>query len=1672
MTVEGSVMQFIVRTFPDKHVWISKFVLDCFEGQIISSVVVVVFVAMFLLQEWVIQNADLDADRRVEGLMEELELAQAMPANFPDEDPVEEAADQQVEQDAGRARFNMEQAMERLIAAQHQIQAMMDGETDVEEDEPVLPEQAPQHEVAASLGSATAGPSTLQRQLSSGVAFENTPNSPDEFQRRPNQGNAYGGLDSFSSATTPSTRNTLYYDASANRSRQSEPFIAQPLGNATGNDNGEGSSSRQQQSTEEPSIIRSKSGRLFYWDEDETIPLTIQNVFVNRDGTDMTIGQKLAKYDELLKTGDLAFAEVRRLPMKWRTSQLFAQENFSASEGSSGTLGSSGVGAAQGGGDDEDQVRIAPFREASRRHFREPLDPQPIARERVRDREQERERAVAAAAAAPRGDARGFAAVRPINPVAPAPARVQVPAPAPAPVQPQVAQPAEPRVGGMRAQFGEDALRDQDDDFDEIGAEELHGILEVIGMHGSYWILLQNSLLMSALICATLGVGVWIPYMIGKTTLLMNMFNIVRFPIHVLSRLTDPITDFIIDHIGPLVVQGSKSVVDITSRHIQPIFQQYMDAYLGLESLQPLKDTIRLYTLPLWQSLMDVMSIGAGPAQNATATATASVVSESMATGVTAGTTLATETINSTTTAAATLSSAVAGIAISPMVVVEHVMKRWTEIAYGNSSNDKAIAIMIGYVLLFIAAYWYMDQTRHVYGQTLSRVLRDIIRQQGMILKIAFFVAIEMVVFPLFCGALISLSTLPVFKGATLASRFAFYMQAPNWSIIMHWIVGTAFMFNFSMFVGACRGMVRPGVMWFIRDPNDPGFHPIREILERPIMMQLRKLGTGALMYMVLIVGGIAVTCYSIPWILPGVFPLRLPVDRPLSDIPLDLLLFWLGPSLVRTLAISDHVKRLFEAWWRKMSRLLRLSSFMYGKRGERFPEQEGHVEYRTWRAWLLQVQPAIPDIDQSVEEVTDPNAEAIFVRDGGLYRVPNTDRILHLKDRRVLVPVDEEGNALDPNEDLPGEVDPTTDGQFHIRGIQRPPQDPKQDTVIVYGPPDFKRRLLLFVVLLWASVMVFCAASVLLPIMTGRLFTAWYLGDETLHDSITFFWGACILGSLWFLLDWLAKLFDFLTTPERGVPRDLAHVVRAKAKAIGRAIWHFSKVAARLAYFAVTLGVLVPLVTTLVLELYVFLPLRRFFTDEPGINFFLDWAFGFTFIRTVLHTMFLMQEMGMAVPPETGFMADVNRLLVAPRILDWNLNAVTRQLIVPFATVTTTCLVAPTALAKVLTMVISMEEATQARLFRQIHPISMFVFMVIFGAQQSYQIISRWSQYVRDEEYLLGRQLHNLEEEEEEEQQQPVQESALDDQTNASASTVDAGARAQTGTTAGELTSRAAREAATFWAQERAKHEAPMEEKAMERDTEEEEEDPRMRVRRAWESHVLNQVNPATAPTQPLPRPPAESSMSGRRTGEAGDFDMRGRESSRVQMFRSMFDDPELSDGNDDDKDQRKTSITKSETNEQQLQQDARAAFWRRLGQISTGSISKTEKEESEEVKMEQAHADHEEAQTSTTEPSYRDKGKGKKADGPVKFGESASSNMFWATGTREMEVTWKQERSEMMVTREAEILRSAVDEDEIEGDSIAARTRSRRAQRLQALDNGRRSSSSGSSMNMSMGY
>lgn len=82
-------------------------------------------------------------------------------------------------------------------------------------------------------------------------------------------------------------------------------------------------------------------------------------------------------------------------------------------------------------------------------------------------------------------------------------------------------------------------------------------------------------------------------------------------------------------------------------------------------------------------------------------------------------------------------------------------------------------------------------------------------------------------------------------------------------------------MFLFSISIDAIRACTRPGSLWFIRDPASTDFHPIREILERKLSVQARKIAVSALLYAGVIFATFGVSILFLRYACVGVLPLR-----------------------------------------------------------------------------------------------------------------------------------------------------------------------------------------------------------------------------------------------------------------------------------------------------------------------------------------------------------------------------------------------------------------------------------------------------------------------------------------------------------------------------------------------------------------------------------------------------------------------------------------------------------------------------------------------------------------------------------------------------------------------------------------------------------------------------
>ncbi|KAI6014054.1 hypothetical protein BKA83DRAFT_4353502 [Pisolithus microcarpus] len=322
------------------------------------------------------------------------------------------------------------------------------------------------------------------------------------------------------------------------------------------------------------------------------------------------------------------------------------------------------------------------------------------------------------------------------------------------------------------------------------------------------------------------------------------------------------------------------------------------------------------------------------------------------------------------------------------------------------------------------------------------------------------FIIIELVIFPLGCGIMLDACTIWVFPEASFASRVSFFAQAPLTAMFYHWVAGTMFMYQFAILLAGCRSIMRPGAMWFIKDPQDQNFHPIRDILDRPTLTQFRKLLISAFMYSMVVACGVGSLAILLFIGSKSIFPIRWKTREPLSDVPIDLLFLQI------VLALHDaylHDTSIYI--WRYLASKLRLTSYMFG---DRPADQEVTVRYRTWIAYFM----------KSTNDV-------ITEHDGTFRRVPASDNIALPRDMRATAEVFE--NGFPANEEARDLI------RQQNNEAAKAKRDIKADYTVVYFPPRFRARILTFV------------AAV------GDCFFALFTASE-LHDGYSFLVGFYLL--------------------------------------------------------------------------------------------------------------------------------------------------------------------------------------------------------------------------------------------------------------------------------------------------------------------------------------------------------------------------------------------------------------------------------------------------------------------------------------------------------------------------------------------------------------------------------
>lgn len=929
-------------------------------------------------------------------------------------------------------------------------------------------------------------------------------------------------------------------------------------------------------------------------------------------------------------------------------------------------------------------------------------------------------------------------------------------------------------VGLVAAEAGIDA---NDVDVAEEG-DDLEGILELIGMQGPIFGLLQNGVFSALLISFTVAIGIWLPYLWGKIALVLldNPIQLIfGAPMAAVSIVADVTLDTLIGSLGyviywaslickmvlspfgalvPLgnwipqtrsVTSASLSLIDASSRRLK----QGVGAFFILhESDIPVFSVLSHKALRmhearitgLFRSILAVAKfiVHDFPLRIITSGLRGALSFDFNVSGLSNVLAQAREQAHSSVDKLLALMVKTRWINASATKAPPTRISVDADLAVWNT-KDRIIAIIMGYLLVSLLGFLYLRVAGLISGvrrgQRIDGLVAEVLHQAGGVMKVIVIIGIEMIIFPLYCGSLLDVALLPIFDSATIASRIDFTSSSPLTSLFVHWFVGTCYMFHFALFVSMCRKIMRNGVLCtfqfsliavvltnlttdFIRDPDDPTFHPVRDVLERNIATQLRKIAFSALVYGALVIVCLGGVVWGLHYAFDGILPIHWSATVPVLEFPVDLLFYnFVMPLAIRSIKPSDGLHNLYSWWFRRCARVLRLSNFFFGD-SERRRDEEGYHVRRTWWDVLSGKRGDVLHPVTSAEQLAQQNESVCFVRDGKYVRAPASDQVRIPKGSRVFMEVTEKNRRTDGA--------PDRDDGLHGRASDM--------FTKVYVPPYFRTRIAAFILLIW----VFAAASgvgiTIIPLVIGRkLMSAYFPESVPVNDIYALSAGLCTVGgsayAALYCRTGLRITKDYLR-PYLQSPRE-AYLGMSSVLVNG----------CRLAYVSIAFCVLLPSLFALLMELYVIVPMHTHFGRTEGhvIHFVQDWTLGVLYAQMAVK---FVQWYSASRPA-----AAINGVF-RDGWLHPNVSLATRALILPSSLLAAAAVTLPLSVGFMLnsTIFYSTPEV-QFKVYRYTYPVTLLIGLSAWAVYLTRRRVESWRVNIRDDVYLIGERLHNFSE-------------------------------------------------------------------------------------------------------------------------------------------------------------------------------------------------------------------------------------------------------------------------------------------------------------------------------------
>ncbi|XP_055687108.1 E3 ubiquitin-protein ligase MARCHF6 [Lutzomyia longipalpis] len=214
-----------------------------------------------------------------------------------------------------------------------------------------------------------------------------------------------------------------------------------------------------------------------------------------------------------------------------------------------------------------------------------------------------------------------------------------------------------------------------------------------------------------------------------------------------------------------------------------------------------------------------------------------------------------------------------------------------------------------------------------------------------IVVKVSLLSVVEIGVLPLVCGWWLDICSLPMFD-ATLKDRKASFKAAPGTSLFIHWMFGMVYVYYFASFIILLREVLRPGVLWFLRNLNDPDFSPIQEMIHFSILRHIRRLVSSAVMFgsAVLLMLWLPISILKNIW--PTFLPYTLSGDSEVNELSLQLLLLQIIlPGFFEQSQTRIWLKGFIRIWCNIVSWILGIRSYLLGS--ENHQQNIGNEDHR-----------------------------------------------------------------------------------------------------------------------------------------------------------------------------------------------------------------------------------------------------------------------------------------------------------------------------------------------------------------------------------------------------------------------------------------------------------------------------------------------------------------------------------------------------------------------------------------------------------------------------------------------------------------------------------------------------------------------------------------------------